>query len=221
MTLTNYTCKHNDFGICLHRSSGGLYPSPSSLATVTDNICSKNRIGIYLESSSLATVTDNTCKNNGDGIYLVSSSHVMVTDNICGNNTYSGIFLGSSSHAMLTDNACNNNKFYGIKLRSDSDYCIIHHNIFRDNNLEGTSQACDGGKNNTWYEEETQEGNCWSDWKSKKPYPIDGDANATDPYPLNKNLERIDYEYTLIIPALILLTILPRIKRKEKSKIYY
>ncbi len=235
-SIIHNTCTNNDYGIYLYSSSGiflshssgviltnntcnnnyyGIWLWNSSSAMLTDSICSNNKgLGIRLHSSSSATLTSNTCNNNDDGIYLHTCSGATLTSNTCNNNNYAFVLL-NSSRLTLTNNVCNNNERRCILLNYNLYDSIIHHNSFIDNNLGGTSQAYDEGINNTWYEEETEEGNHWSDWRSKKPYLIDGDANATDPYPLNKNLERIDYGYTLVIPALILVAIL--LKRKKNT----
>ena len=217
--------------VCSNNYASGIQLDSSSGATLTNNTCNNNLDGIRLSSSSGATLTNNTCSNNwhgrlyaSSGIALIYSSGATLMDNTCSNNYY-GIILWISSDAILTGNTCSNNDHFGVGVYLDSDNNIIHHNAFIDNNLNlilsGYSQACDGGANNTWYDSTTKEGNYWSEWNKRKPYLIYGDANATDPYPLNKDLERIDYEYTLVIPTLILLTILLKIKRKKKSKINY
>ena len=181
-------------------------------------------IGLYLRWCGNATISNNICSNNRFGIDLSSSSGAILTDNTCSNNNRDGIYLDSSSGATLTNNTLSNNEGYGIVLsslppyESDSDNNIIHHNIFIDNNLGGTSQAYDEGTNNTWYSKELEEGNYWNEWDSKEPYPIDGDADTTDPYPLNENLDRISYEFIIFIPSIILIASLCSIIRKRKHK---
>ena len=202
----------------LTNTSIGLYLRWCENANISNNTCSNNRYGIYLDSSSSgATLTENTCSNNEfHGIYLSSSSGATLTNNTCSNNNDHGIRLyGSSDSCLITYNLLQENSEYGIFLEVGSDNNIIHHNTFIDNYLGGSSQAYDEGTNNTWYDSIIQEGNYWNDWNEKEPYLIDGNSNATDPYPLNENLERIDFEYTLVIPALILVAIL--LKRKRNT----
>ena len=206
-TLTDNTCNNILYGINMLSSSG---------ATLVDNICNNNiEYGIEMLSSSGAILTNNTFSNNhGYGVKLVSSSINTLTKNTCKNNTL-GILSRNSNDSLFTYNLLQENSEYGIFFESESYNNIIHHNVFMNNYLGSTSQAYDDGFNNIWCEEEVQEGNYWSDWNKKKPYPIDGDANAIDPYPLNENLEKIDYEYTLVIPAFILVAIL--LKRKKNT----
>ena len=215
-TISNNVCNNNysrgDYGINLYYSDG---------ATVTDNTCTNNEYGIQLSSSDGATVANNTCTNNGDGIRLgsldyPSSDGATVTDNTCTNNT-NGIEL-YYDFCYITYNLIQENEEYGVIIKGDSKDNIIHHNTFINNNLGGTSQASDWGVNNTWYEKEIKEGNYWSEWDSKKPYLIDGDANSTDPYPLNENLERINYESIILLPSIFLIAIIHMNKMKKRKK---
>ena len=173
-TLTNNTCTNNEYSISL---------SGSSNSTLTHNTCTNNEYGISLSGSSNSTLTHNTCSNNEYGIYLRSSNSTL-THNTCSNNYY-GIYLYGSDSCLFTYNLLQENEEYGIFIRSDSDYNIIHHNTFVNNNLGGTSQAYDEGSNNIWYDTETNEGNYWSDWSGIGSYSIDGLAGSVDPYPLD------------------------------------
>jgi hypothetical protein len=74
------------------------------------------------------------------------------------------------------------NGAYGIELFDDSAINIIHHNDFITNG-QNTSQACDNGMNNQWYDETVLEGNYWSDYSGNGSYLIAGSAGASDPYP--------------------------------------
>ncbi len=222
-TLTDNICIDNDYGI---RLTSCLEP------TLTDNICSNSKLGdgIKVSSSSGATFTNNTCNSNIDGIALYSCSGATFTNNTCNNGDgYDltqrwGIKLEYSDSCLFAYNLLQENNEFGIFLDSNSDNNIIHHSVFIDNNLGGTCQACDEGTNNTWYEEATEEGNYWNEWNEEEPYSIDGDV-ATDPYPLDENMERLffetssetDFEYILILPSLILVAIL--LKRKRNTYI--
>ncbi|MHA1198799.1 MAG: right-handed parallel beta-helix repeat-containing protein [Candidatus Heimdallarchaeaceae archaeon] len=230
VTVTNNTCINNNYGIHLKSSSVptitnntcinsvfGIYMDYSSEATVTNNNCSDNSFGIQLDYSSVATVTNNTCNNNVEGISLISSPNSTLTQNICKNNEL-GISLAMTHYCLITYNFLQENEDYGILLKLDIDNNIIHHNTLIDNNLGGTSQAYDSGVGNVWYDSKTEEGNYWSEWNSKKPYPIDGNANTTDPYPLNEELERINYGFIMIIPSMIFTALLCNVMRKRKQK---
>ena len=52
------------------------------------------------------------------------------------------------------------NGAYGIELSDSSVNNVIHHNDFLANG-QNTSQACDNGMNNQWYDETVLEGNYW------------------------------------------------------------
>ncbi|MFW9852836.1 MAG: NosD domain-containing protein [Candidatus Thorarchaeota archaeon] len=197
-TIKNNTCTHNLRGIYLNDSSG---------STLTNNTCTNNNVGIHLDSSSDCILTNNTCTNSFSGIYLISSSDCILTNNTCTinsfgislhsssssdliNNTcinnYQGIILHSSGSSLITNNLLQENDEYGIYIALHSNNNEIHHNIFVDNNLGGTSQAYDEGENNIWYDSTINEGNWWSDWSGSGSYSIDGPAGSVDPYPLDE-----------------------------------
>ena len=232
-TLTDNTCSY--------KGSKGIYLVTSLGATLTDNTCTKSRDGICLSSSSGATLTNNICNDNyNDGISL-SSSDCTLTDNTCNDNGYCGIRMSSSSNNILTQNTCKNNRWgirlggsdclltynllqeneeHGIVILSSSYRNTIHRNSFIDNNPGGSSQAYDEGENNTWYDVKRKKGNFWSDWDQSGSYFIDGRADSIDPYPLDKIPKRIDYNFVMLIPSIILLTILHKKYKKKKSRIY-
>lgn len=211
MTVVNNTCNNNKWY--------GINQFHSDNITLIDNTCSNNEEhGIVLWYSPEATVTNNTISNNkGNGIYLYHSSNSILTKNIIKNNSM-GIDSEDSENCFLTYNLIQENKGHGILLLDGSNNNTIHHNTFIDNNPGGTSQASDNGENNTWYDITTEKGNHWSDWDSKKPYPIDGTSNVTDPYPLNEKLKRINYQFIMLIPSITLLAILYRFIRRRKQK---
>ncbi len=228
-TITDNTCINNNFGIRLGLSDGvsitnntcnsnidGINLSSSDGVSITNNTCNSNIDGIYLTSSFGASITDNICNNNGYGIFLISSPNSTLTQNICKNNDL-GICLDMSYYCLITYNFLQVNEDYGISLIFVATNNTIHHNTFIDNNLGGTSQAF-SKSSNVWYEIETEEGNYWNEWDSKKPYPIDGNANTTDPYPLNEELKRINYEFIMIIPSMIFTALLCNVMRKRKQK---
>ncbi len=155
--------------------------------TVRDQILYNATTGLFLYSCTYSVIINNTCNNNDYyGIYLRYSGSATVANNTCSNNNNYGIEFYYSNFCVVTYNLLQENGGYGIYLRYDSDNNLIHHNIFEDNNLGGTSQVFDDGTNNTWYDSETQEGNYWSDWSGTGSYAIDGEANSVDLYPLGE-----------------------------------
>ena len=97
---------------------------------------------------------------------------------------------------------------------SSLDELLLHHNSFIDNNLIGTSQAYDRGANNLWYDAKKKKGNYWSDWNKTGSYSIDGSADSFDLYPLNKIPKKINFNYLMIFPAVILIAIIRKRYKK-------
>ncbi len=135
--------------------------------------------------SGSSTVVNNTCNNNNYGVYLYSSGSSTVGNNTCNNNLY-GIYPHDTDSCVVTYNLLQENGAYGVYLGFGSDNNLIHHNTFVENYLLGTSQACDRGTNNYWYDTETLEGNYWSDWSGTGSYTVAGSAGSEDLYPLDE-----------------------------------
>lgn len=175
-TITNNTCNNNIEGL------KSLYDSYSTFA---NNTCNNNtKYGLWLFISDDCTVYNNTCNDNELlGIYIWSCSRNTIQNNTCITSNYWGIYLQSSDSCLLTHNLIQNCAQHGIYLRAFSYDNVVHHNHFVANNLGGVSQGFDAGTNNIWYDITTLEGNWWSDWTGTPTYPLDGEANNTDPYP--------------------------------------
>ncbi|MFW9851981.1 MAG: nitrous oxide reductase family maturation protein NosD [Candidatus Thorarchaeota archaeon] len=200
-----------------YRNSLALTVLSCTDALIMNNNFTNNGMGIDLAFSIGAMIKNNNCSKNAYGIYLISDN-ITLTENIIKKNTMWGMFLDYSDYCLITYNLFQENYGYGVYLGEGCKYNIIHHNSFIANNPGKSSQAYDSGVNNTWYDEENKEGNYWSDWDSKKPYPIDGYANSTDNYPLNEELKRIYYEF-MYIPSLILMAIVFSFLGKRKQKL--
>ena len=97
-----------------------------------------------------------------------------------------GLRLNKINSSVIRDNYFVNNSDYAITVSSWDSNSIntsIHHNVFIDNNPDGSSQAQGGGLNILWYDISTNEGNFWSDWTGTGIYDINGTPND-DLYPL-------------------------------------
>jgi parallel beta-helix repeat protein len=181
-TVTNNTCNSN--------TGAGISLFECDSITVINNICNSNDLGIYLEiyvflfiTNLNCTIVNNICNNNdGSGIGLGGSDSSTVANNICNNNSYYGIGILYARNNSIVGNTLVGNGVYGIGLSDVSDYNVIHHNDFIANG-QNTSQACDNGTNNQWYDETVLEGNYWSDYSGNGSYLIAGSAGASDPYP--------------------------------------
>ncbi len=150
--------------------------------------------GIHIsDTTKYFTIRNCNVNTNYSGIYIddVTDGTATVINNICNNNNI-GISLENSDFCVITYNLLEENKHFGVFLDPDSDDSIIHHNNFVANNLGCvfgiTSQACDHGTTNTWYDTETLEGNYWDNWSGTGSYSIGGEAGASDPFPQNELL---------------------------------
>ncbi|NHJ12591.1 MAG: hypothetical protein EAX95_02900 [Candidatus Thorarchaeota archaeon] len=121
-TVSNNTVVNNT---CISNGESGISVYRSNLHTVSDNICSKNRIGIHLRAelaeSMFNTISNNKCFNNTEcGIlidaYHSTASNNTVVNNTCISNGESGISLSSSEFSTVVNNTCNYNKGCGIRV---------------------------------------------------------------------------------------------------------
>ncbi|MHA1515573.1 MAG: hypothetical protein ACTSPF_08565, partial [Candidatus Heimdallarchaeaceae archaeon] len=110
---------------------------------------------------------------------------------------------------------------YGLSMSLSTGLNKIYHNMFKDNNLAGTTiQALDNA-GDQWYDEVLEEGNWWSDWSgaSSSTYIIDGSVGSEDLYPLGFVPEISEYTggYTSYIMVIVILVI-PIVIYSKKRK---
>jgi len=170
---------------------------------------STDDFGIAVKESSVPFIANNTVRGYHSGISLTYSGYALVINNSCINCTDQGILIHFSGHCQILKNFIANVSFsYGIKilhsLSNDirynsitncSSYGVyiegtysrensIYHNNFFFNNMNGSSQGCDDGPSNSWYNDELEEGNYWSDLNGSVFYNISGLSDSVDLYPL-------------------------------------
>ncbi|MFX1286085.1 MAG: NosD domain-containing protein [Promethearchaeota archaeon] len=198
-----------------YNEEDGILFRASENSTISNNTVSNNMKGIILGASGNCVIYNNTITDHDfQGIEIHRSTAITISNNIVSNNDNNGIILENSSNSVISDNTINynsgngivfwydeilisknnlishntvsNNSGYGIFIGGSSKFCNVSWNIFNGNNREGTSQAKDDGRNNTF------EHNYWDDWTEPDtdgdgvvdtPYDIDGDAENQDMYP--------------------------------------
>ena len=114
-----------------------------------------------------------------------------------------------------------------------SSWNVAHHNTFINNSkvnqytIDGertgtiTSQGYDEGNYNTWYDEEGEYGNIWSDYTGGSSYSIDGRANAEDIYPQklsNNGSEKANLSISFVVILSIFLGLVCKSGRKSNRK---
>ncbi len=236
---TNNTLIENN--TCLNQSENGIFSIDSENNTFCNNVCSFNFWGIMVVGARAATIKGNIINNNIEGIEIIYAE-VVIDDNVIGFNERDGIMIYSVYDSEIISNTIEFNGWYGIRswdthrcrmtynlIRNNTEYGValdensrlnsIHHNYFVHNNIEGSSQAYDSGKDNTWFDEDTLEGNYWSDCEQNSTYHINGKTENNDLYPLNENLERptttkLHFHVTMVFLGVIFLYLNNRKKMK-------
>ncbi|MHA1220061.1 MAG: NosD domain-containing protein [Candidatus Heimdallarchaeaceae archaeon] len=178
----------------------GIEIYDSEKINILENICKNGGWGIRLRNVKDSLLKSNLCENNYFGIYLSDSQNISLIDNTCLENERSGITLINSDYCDINFNHIekNGNSYLyatGLGIEYGSGNNVVHHNIFIDNNYNGSPQAIDVGNANIWYDVNSQEGNFWSDYSGEGPYLIYGYSNSTDPYPLSKIPVYSDFNY--------------------------
>ncbi|MHA2357259.1 MAG: NosD domain-containing protein [Candidatus Heimdallarchaeaceae archaeon] len=194
--IVQNNCEQSDYGIYVAQSiklsiisnliKNCYIGIQNNYVVDSEIICNKiteSDRGISLDHCTRINVKENICNRNYIGINLRETSESSLFNNTCSFNNNNGIKTFYSHNNWIYYNLLQENKKYGVYLQK-SNGNSLHHNTFVDNNLDGNSQAYDDTGNNTWYELETEEGNYWNEWSKRRSYRIDGEAGATDPYPL-------------------------------------
>ncbi|MHA2186902.1 MAG: NosD domain-containing protein [Candidatus Thorarchaeota archaeon] len=168
-------------------------------ASIVNNTCISNSgtgAGIVVWGTINCTIVGNRCSNLAQGIHLNEASRCNISSNNITDNNYQGINIRYSHYNTIIGNMVVNTSEHGVALVGTSSYNVIHHNQFVDNGRETTyridgelrgeltSQGFDEGRNNTWYDATTEEGNWWSDYSGSGTYIIDGPSDSADQYPI-------------------------------------
>jgi len=170
----------------------------TNTAIIVNNTCvskSGRGGGIGLSDTRNCTILNNKCRNFMQGIHLNEASHCLIQLNLIEKSNYQGINIRYSSYNIITNNTVKKCPQHGIALVGNARSNIIYNNFLIDNaysetyevngRLTGTinSQAFDEGNYNYWYDEESKQGNWWSDYSWIGNYSIDGPAGTFDIYP--------------------------------------
>ena len=170
------------------KNNGGIIIYFSELLNLSKNqiIDGKER-GIYVESSVYINIHNNIISNNTYGIFLGDSSYVTISHNLIKNNSFRGIAVGDSSECNITFNQFEYNSFGNLYLDEHTDNNYIQFNSFIQ--ITADLLAEDNGEGNVFAY------NFWSTHTSPDrnydgivdvPFPIPGEANNADEYPLVK-----------------------------------
>ncbi len=141
------------------------------------------RIGISLFDSNGNSINGCTIQQNGIGINFKNSSSNQIVSNTITKNVRGAYIYSNSNSNLIVFNEISNSTDEGIDI-DDGNLNVIHHNSFYFNNKAEIAQVMDNGFENRWYDDVALAGNYWYGWNASLIYDILGDANSTDPYPL-------------------------------------
>jgi len=183
MIIYNNTCNYN-YREETDRNGRGIDTSSVTGLYLINNTCLSNEFGISLQSSTNAIVANNTCVDSTFGLYFSECINASIVSNKFNENSY-GFSSWDSDFNVIIYNLFTDNLYYGLTIYYGNNNTIHHNNFIQNNVVYSSSQACDLGGNNLWFENSTNEGNYWSNWLGSGNYSIDGYSNAFDLYPLS------------------------------------
>jgi parallel beta-helix repeat protein len=211
-SLDNYVARNNitgsrsvDIGIAVYSSQNNTIENNllttcgtgyhefvnANYNNISYNIFRNNVVGTWLWGESIFS-RNNVSGSEECAIELgwfpekIKTVGTIVKQNIVFSNKR-GIILSYAEEISILNNSIYSNTLHGINISAVSKNNIIKWNDFLDNNLGGDSQALDTGIDNTFTS------NYWYEWTKPdsdedgivdKPYPIEGEADNTDPTPL-------------------------------------
>jgi len=217
--ISSNTCSNNYNSIDdVNKQGNGISTRYSNNAIIEDNTCENCGTGISSFRSNNTDILRNTCDDNNEGIMIYSQDCLLEDNNL--NHNFVGIMIMGSQTLEVTgisviSNTVTSSMVYGIEFYSYTTNNVIHHNVFQDNALGGTSQAYDVGTNNIWYDTSTNQGNYWSDWSGSGSYSIDGSAGSEDPYPLS-SISEFSIGTAILFAILVsCIAIVPLIKKRK------
>jgi hypothetical protein len=123
----------------------------------------------------------NTVLGSEKGVQFVLSGNWVVEESYVG-SCESGIEAFLTSGGYVVRSMIENCTAYGIDLGMESHNITIIENWMGPNNGQN---AVDNGEENFWCDEYAQQGNYWSDYSGEGPYPIPGDAESVDLFPIS------------------------------------
>lgn len=163
----------------------GVSLSSCDQVRIENNLFTENAKGINLENSNYCTINNNTISVSEYGINICDGDNNLIVNNTLKENSKNGLLVDCESRLnSIIANEFNNNTLEAINIDDLCNNILIYHNSFIFNNLAGISQAIDNGLHNTWFFNDTLEGNFWNDYDDSGFYQISGSANSTDQYPL-------------------------------------
>jgi parallel beta-helix repeat protein len=163
----------------------GVSLSSCDQVRIENNLFTENAKGINLENSNYCTISNNTISVSEYGINICNGDNNLIVNNTLKENSKNGLLVDCESRLnSIIANEFNNNTLEAINIDDLCNNILIYHNSFIFNNLAGISQAIDNGLHNSWFFNDTSEGNFWNDYDDSGFYQISGSANSTDQYPL-------------------------------------
>jgi parallel beta-helix repeat protein len=136
-----------------HTANNAIMVLNCNYMTVSENLCTGNKVGIYLGTSAPHlsirsgdhnTIANNTVESNTQWGMIVASSYNQVSGNHVHNNAGVGLYLYAATHTKVTDNKVSQNGT-GIFASDGSSDNTIRGNIVERNNKDGIS--INGGTN--------------------------------------------------------------------------
>lgn len=148
--------------------------------TILNNEISNGYFGIIPADSTQIDIINNTvsgCQRNGMNVVRVESCNIK--ENWMHNNENDGVWVAFSNNNNITANRFSENGQVGLGIDILSEKNRIHHNYFFENEI---NNAYDESGNNLW-DDNSSQGNFWSNYVGSGTYQIPGSGESVDRFP--------------------------------------
>jgi len=164
---------------------------------VKDSSISSAFYGISIHNSDSLSIVANTVNSAKTGIRIGSSTFVQLENNVVTDTNHFALCFFASFDCTITYNEITDNSGLGIYLY-DSNSCILFGNVVGTN--EGGNAADEIGDStatcsNLW-DDDVSLGNDWDDYNGVGVYPISGDRESVDRYPIGSQPDILAPEWT-------------------------
>lgn len=168
--------------------STAIYLSRAENGVIENCDFSEMNRGVATHRSENIAIQGNRFNSVRVGVRIKHSSSIQVSNNEITNSPWCGLFIAYSYDCIVTYNTIANNDGMGVFLY-DSGSCTLFGNYFESN---GWGHAKDiigentASETNLW-DDDVSLGNDWDDYEGVGVYPIPGDRNSVDRYPIGSS----------------------------------
>jgi parallel beta-helix repeat protein len=146
--------------------------------------------GVAIHKSEDIMIQENEFNSVRIGIRIKHSTSIQISNNEITNTRWSALFIAYSYDCTVMDNTISSNEGIGVLLY-DSGSCMLYGNYFEANewgNAKDIAGELTATDTNLW-DDDVSLGNEWDDYEGAGVYPIPGDRDSVDRYPIGSDFD--------------------------------